>query len=131
MKRYSWEWGRLAVMQDKGIVFRRAMDYIFGPDAPLHAKARFRAIIERTPTETYVAFYCNSQATPRPDLPGKLHVPVLIPYGANDPGTDFDGPLAAVPDLRKFRVEGASRLLPLEAPDELNSAIRAFWTEIA
>jgi pimeloyl-ACP methyl ester carboxylesterase len=129
-KRYSSEFGRLAAVQGKGVVYRRAMDYIFGPDAPLHAKARYRGIIERTPTETYVAFYCNAQFTPRPDLPGKLSMPVLIPYGDSDPGVNLSGPLGQIPNLTTERFEGASRLLPLEAPEKLNAALRKFWTNL-
>lgn len=129
-KRYSWEFGRLAAVQDKGVVYRRAMDYIFGPDAPLHARARFRGIIERTPTETYVAFYCNAQFTARPDLPGKLTMPVLIPYGDSDPGVNLSGPLGQIPNLRTEIFAGASRLLPLEAPDKLNAVLRKFWTSL-
>ncbi len=126
-RRYTYEFGRMAVMEDKGVVFRRAMDYIFGPDAPLFAKARYRGVIERTPAETYVAFYCNADITPRPDLPGRIAVPVFIPHGDHDAAYDPDGPMAAIPDLTTHCLPGAGRLLPIEAPAAFNAALRDFW----
>jgi pimeloyl-ACP methyl ester carboxylesterase len=130
-KRYTAELGRLVVVEDKGVVFRRWLEYIVAPDASLFAKARYRSMIERTPTETMVAFLTNARITPRPDLPAKLKLPVFVPVGAADPIIDMTGPLSEIPDLHTQRLEAAGRLLPIEAPAEFGAALRAFWEKLA
>lgn len=129
-KRYTAELGRLAVVEDKGVVFRRWLEYIMAPSASLFAKARYRSVIERTPTETMVAFLVNGKITPRPDLPAKLKLPVFIPVGAADPIINLEGPLSEIANLTTVTLEAAGRLLPIEAPEELNGHIRAFWASL-
>lgn len=129
-KRYTAELARLAVVDDKGVVFRRWLEYIMAPNASLHAKARYRSMIERTPTETMVAFLLNGIGEPRPDLPAKLKIPVFIPVGGADPIINMEGPLKQIPNLHTARLESSGRLAPLEAPEEFNNALRKFWASI-
>jgi pimeloyl-ACP methyl ester carboxylesterase len=126
-KRYTEEIGRIAVVEDKGIVFRRWLEYVVSPSAPLFAKARYRSILDRTPTETLVNYLVNNKIAPRPDLPGKLKCPVFLPVGADDSVVDMDGPLGQIADLHITKLESAGRLPPLEAPAAFNAALRAFW----
>jgi pimeloyl-ACP methyl ester carboxylesterase len=131
-KRYVQELARHVVVDDKGIVFRRWLEYIVSPTASLHAKARYRSMVERTPSETMVSFLNEGLGDQmgRPDLPAKLKLPVFIPVGADDGIINMNGPLKDIPNLHTARLASAGRLLPLEAPDELNAALRKFWTSI-
>ena len=129
-KRYTAELGRLSVLEDKGVVFRRWLEYIMAPDADLHAKARYRSMLDRTPVETLVAFLANVKLDPRPDLPGKLNLPVFMPVGGNDPIVKLDGPMSEIPNLTTKNIPTAGRLLPLEAPDELTKALVEFWDSL-
>jgi pimeloyl-ACP methyl ester carboxylesterase len=130
-KRYTAELARHVVVDDKGVVFRRWLEYIVAPNATLHAKARYRAMIERTPSETMVAFLQNGVGdAARTDLPAKLKLPVFIPIGGQDPIINMDSPLKQIPNLHTAKLETSGRLAPLEAPDELNAALRKFWTSV-
>jgi 3-oxoadipate enol-lactonase len=130
-KRYTAEIGRMAVVEGKGVVFRRYVEYIVAPTASLFVKARFRSILEKTPTETLVAFLNNKKVEHRPDLPGKIKVPVFIPVGESDRTLRMAGPLSEIPNLHTQTLKAAGRLLPIEAPAELNAAIRSFWEKLA
>ncbi len=130
-KRYAAEMARIAVVEDKGILFRRMLEYVVSPGASLFAKARYRSILERCPTETLVGYYANKKFEPRPDLPAKLALPVFIPMSAFDSVIDLDGPLGQIPNLKTQKVGDAGRLLPIEAPEALNAAIRDFWAGLA
>jgi pimeloyl-ACP methyl ester carboxylesterase len=130
-RRYTAELARIATVEDKGIVFRRWLEYIMSPNASLFAKARYRSVLERTPTETMVAFLGGFVIEPRPDLPAKLLLPVLIPVGADDGIIQLDGALSEIPNLRVDRLEAAGRLLPIEAPEALNMSLRNFWQSLA
>ncbi len=129
-QRYCAELGRLVVIEGKDVFFRRSLEYIMSPSASLYAKARYRSILERTPAETLVAYLVNGRIGSRPDLPAKLNLPVFIPMGSDDPIISLDGPLSEIPDLRTERMEAVGRLLPIEAPEALNAALRRFWTSI-
>jgi pimeloyl-ACP methyl ester carboxylesterase len=129
-RRYTSELGRMAVIEGKGVVFRKWLEYIVAPSATLFAKARYRSIVETTPTETMVAFLCNGQITPRPDLPAKIKVPVLIPFGQYEPSGALEATLKDIPNLRFEPVPNAGRLLPIEAPAPFSALLRDFWTSI-
>jgi pimeloyl-ACP methyl ester carboxylesterase len=130
--RYTAELARNVVVDGKGVVFRRWIEYNISPSASLHAKARYRSMLERTPSETMVAFLREGLGDQmgRPDLPAKLKLPVFIPVGADDGIIDMNGPLKDIPNLHTARLASAGRLLPLEAPDDLNAALRKFWGTI-
>jgi pimeloyl-ACP methyl ester carboxylesterase len=129
-KRYTAEMGRMAVIEGKEVVFRRYNEYIVAPGASLFVRARFRSILERTPTETMVAFLNNKKVAHRPDLPAKIKVPVFIPVGESDRTLRMAGPLSQIPNLHTQTLKAAGRLLPIEAPEELNAAIRGFWQKL-
>jgi pimeloyl-ACP methyl ester carboxylesterase len=129
-RRYTAELARLVTIEDKGVVFRRWLEYIMSPNATLFARARYRSILERTPTETMVAFLGGFVIKPRPDLPAKLDLPVLIPVGADDGIIELGGALSEIPNLCVVKLEAAGRLLPIEAPEALNAALREFWLSI-
>ena len=79
-----------------------------------------------------VAFLTSTgQNQPRPDLPGKIRVPVLLPVGTDDvviTPERADQMARTFPDARVVRLKGAGRLLPLESPEEFNGALRQLWT---
>jgi len=129
-RRYTGELARIAALEDKGIVYRRWLEYIMSPQATLFARARYRSILEVTPVETMVAFLGGYVIEPRPDLPAKLKVPVLVPVGSDDTVIELDGALAQVPNLEIVTLEGSGRLLPIEAPEALNEALSRFWSSL-
>ncbi len=129
-RRYTAELGRMAVVEGKGVVIRKWFEYIVSPATTLFAKARYRSIIEATPTETMVAFLCNAQLKQRPDLPATFKVPVLIPSGEHDISLQHEESWNKIPNLRKERLPNAGRLLPIEAPEGFSALLRDFWASI-
>ncbi len=131
-KRYQQELARLVVVEGKDVLFRRFDEYIDGPVNSLHARARYKQMILDTRTEMFVAFFAGTGLTKgRPDLPGKVQVPVLLPVGTADivfTPEDVERMSSRFPDARVVQIKTAGRLLPLESPAELNSALRDFWT---
>jgi pimeloyl-ACP methyl ester carboxylesterase len=131
-ERYQREVARLAVVEGKDTVFRRFDEYIDGPASSLHIRARYHQMLLDTRTEMLVAFLTSTGRTPpRPDLPAKIKVPVLLPIGGEDvviTPERADAMAKTFPNAEVVRVKGAGRLLSLEAPGELNAALRAFWT---
>lgn len=131
--RYRRENARNVVLEGKDVLFRRFNEYIVSDDAPLFARARYKTMMDQTPFESFVAFLTTPDVKPRPDLPTKLKLPVLLPVGEKD--SVFTPTLARaeaskMPDARVVLLAGAGRLLPLESPDALNQAIRDFWTSL-
>lgn len=131
-KRYQQELARLVVVEGKDVLFRRFDEYIDGPVNSLHARARYKQMILDTRTEMFVAFFAGTGLTEgRPDLPGKVKVPVLLPVGTADivfTPEDVARMSNRFPDARVVQIKTAGRLLPLESPTELNAALRNFWT---
>lgn len=127
--RYREEYARLAVLEDRALLFRRYMEYNVGPATSLHVKARYRSMMEQTPYESIYTFLTHTfSAGPRPDLPGKLDLPVLVPVAESDSVVSLQGALAALPRATIVNLP-AGRLAPIEAPDALNLALRRFWSE--
>lgn len=131
-ERYQQEMARVAVVEGKDALFRRFDEYIDGPDSTLHMRARYKQMLSETRTEMIVAHLTNSGSTvERPDLPAKVQVPVMIPAGTKDSIFSMEAfrkSASAFPDATVVPVEGAGRLIPLEAPDNFNAALRKFWT---
>ncbi len=128
--RYRQELARLVVVENKGVVFRRWLEYDIAPTASLNAKGRYRSMLERTPYETMVAFLNNPMEL-RPDLPAKLKLPILVPVGGEDPLVDQKRDADRAANWHSAHLKSAGRLAPIEAPEELNAALRTFWTSLA
>ena len=130
-ERYQREMARIAVVEGRDTMFRRFDEYIDGPDSTLHVRARYKQMLLEARTEMLVAQLMGSGSTPpRPDLPGKVKVPVLIPAGTQDSVISmeaFKKSASAFPNATVVPVEGAGRLVPLEAPGEFNAVLRRFW----
>lgn len=132
--RYRAENARTVVIEGKDTLFRRFNEYIVGPNASLTARARYRSMLEQTPYESFVAFLTTAETPPDPkQLLPKITMPVMIPVGAGDTVLTPEmarKSAAALPNGRVVELASAGRLLPLEAPGELNAALRTFWTEL-
>ena len=62
-----------------------------------------------------------------------IDVPVLVGVGTEDrltPPSDSEEMVAALPNARFLRIEGAGHLSPLERPDEVGVAVAAFLEEL-
>jgi pimeloyl-ACP methyl ester carboxylesterase len=131
-ERYQQEMARLVTVEGKDALFRRFDEYIDSPMASLHRRARYHQMLLDTRTEMIVAFLTSTgRNAPRPDLPGKIRVPVLLPVGTDDvviTPERADQMARTFPSARVIRLKGAGRLLPLESPDEFNAALRELWT---
>lgn len=130
--RYRAENARTVVVEGKDTLFRRFNEYIVAPGASLHARARYRSMLEQTPYESIVAFL-TTQEPARPELASRLPMPVMIPVGDGDSVVTPAGAEAlakALPDARVVRLPVAGRLLPLEAPAELSRALETFWKQL-
>lgn len=132
--RYQQTMARLAVVEGKGAVFRRFDEYIDGPAASLHTRARYKSMLEDTRTEMMVALLTNSGTTePRPDLYDKITVPVLLPVGTEDTVVSVERANAIAAKFKNaqaVKIKDAGRLLSLENADALNEALRAFWRNV-
>lgn len=132
--RYRAENARTVVIEGKDTLFRRFNEYIVGPSASLTARARYRSMLEQTPYESFVAFLTTAETPPDPkQLLPKITMPVMIPVGAGDTVLTPEmakKSAAALPDGRVVELASAGRLLPIEAPRELNAALRTFWSEL-
>jgi 3-oxoadipate enol-lactonase len=131
--RYRAENARTVVIEGKDTLFRRFNEYIVSPNASLIARARYKTMIETTPYESLVAFLTTTSMPRMDNLPARVALPVMIPVGRDD---TVQTPAMAEKVAREFRdarvvvIPTAGRLLPLESPEALNNAIRAFWTEL-
>lgn len=134
-ERYQQENARNAVVEGRDTLFRRFDEYIRDRDATLTARARYKDMIYATPHTAIVAsMYSNGQTVQRPDLPAKIDVPVMLPIGNGDQVFSIDryNEMAAdFPNATVVELDSAGRLLPLEAPEEFNRALREFWTGAA
>lgn len=134
LARYQKEMARLVVVEGKDALFRRFAEYTFGPDVSLHAQARYKSMLEEARAEMIVAFLGNGGRTqPRPDLYGKVNVPVLLPVGTADSIIS----LQRAEDIKKklkygvvHEIKDGGRLLPLESADALNDALEKFWRDV-
>lgn len=131
-ERYQQEMARLVTVEGKDALFRRFDEYIDSPMASLHRRARYHQMLLDTRTEMIVAFLTSTgRNAPRPDLPAKIRVPVLLPVGTDDvviTPERADQMARTFPNARVVRLKGAGRLLPLESPEEFNGALRELWT---
>lgn len=131
--RYRAENARTVVIDGKDTLYRRFNEYIVSPNAPLFARARYKTMLEQTPYESLVAFLTTTTMTSPADLASRVRIPVMIPVGRDDtvfPVATAEKVARQFPDARVVTLESAGRLLPLEAPQALNAAIRDFWSTL-
>lgn len=131
--RYRAENARTVLIEGKDTLFRRFNEYIVAPGASLTARARYRTMLEQTPYETFVAFLTTASAPPTADIAPQLRFPVMFPVGGGD--TVLTPAMAAkaatrFPDARVVELPAVGRLLPIEAPAELNAALDQFWKDV-
>jgi len=131
--RYRAENARTVVIEGKDTLFRRFNEYIVAPGASLGARARYKTMLAQTPYETLVAFLTTTDTPTSGELAAKLTMPVLIPVGQGD--TVLTPAMATkiaatFPAGRVVQLDSVGRLLPLEAPNELNNALAKFWQEL-
>ena len=128
--RYRTENARTVVLEGKDTLFRRFNEYIVSPSATLHARARYRSMLEQTPYETLVAFLTTPSFPNLLEDNRPLNLPVMIPVGMGDSVINPERAKKFVKIFGNARIvtlESAGRLLPLEAPKELNAALEVFW----
>lgn len=105
---------------------------LLAPGAPLRPRARLRGMVEAVPTETIVA--ALEGMARRPDRTGILagiSVPTLVVVGEEDgltPPETAEHMAGEIPGARLEVIPGTGHLPPIEAPDAVNEALRAFWT---
>ena len=128
--RYRTENARTVVLEGKDTLFRRFNEYIVSPSATLHARARYRSMLEQTPYETLVAFLTTPSFPNLLEDNRPLNLPVMIPVGMGDSVINPERAkqfFMIFGNARIVTLESAGRLLPLEAPKELNAALEVFW----
>jgi pimeloyl-ACP methyl ester carboxylesterase len=111
VKIYQREMARLVVTDGIDTVFRRFNEYIVGPSVDLHTRARYKAMLAKCRHETMVALLTGDALSARPDMPAKLDLPVLLPYGTHDVAMTpavVEKMLAAFPNARSVAVENAA-----------------------
>jgi len=104
---------------------------LLAPDASVVARARLRGMIESTAPETVVAALEGMARRPdRTDLLATITVPTLVLVGQEDrltPPTVAEAMATLIPGSALVTVPGAGHLTPVEAPEQVNDALREFW----
>jgi 3-oxoadipate enol-lactonase len=133
-ERYQHENARNVVVEGRDMLFRRFDEYIQDKSAALPARARYKDMIQATPHNMIVAsMYSFGRNPSRADLYAKIKVPVLLPIGKGDVlfSTNYISSMARkFPDATVVELDSAGRLLPLEAPEQFNKALRDFWARL-
>jgi pimeloyl-ACP methyl ester carboxylesterase len=133
LKPFFDERAKLAVLEERGVLFRRMNEYVFGPRASLAARARYHTMFHEAPAETLVAVMTSDALAGRPDVPARLHVPVCLLYGADDATMTPERRELLVGRIERLTLEAlpeGGRLLPIEYPDEFVAGLRRFWASV-
>ena len=130
--RYRAEMAGLVVREGIDALYRRWIEYIVGPKASLVARARYHAMLTQNRHEMIVSTMLGMpQRQDRTDLLGKLSVPTLVLTSDGDtiiPQARAEAMARAVPNGECRVVANAGRLMPIENPDGVSDALRAFWS---
>jgi pimeloyl-ACP methyl ester carboxylesterase len=108
---------------------------IFAEDVDPAVVERARTIALEQPVTGLVAAQetIRDRIDSRPTM-STIDVPVLVLVGEEDrltPPADAEAMVAALPDARFSRIAGAGHLAPLEQPEAVAAAVRAFLLEVA
>jgi pimeloyl-ACP methyl ester carboxylesterase len=102
--------------------------------ASLAARTRLRGMIEATPAESVVAALEGmARRADRTDLLASIDVPTLVVVGEEDgltPPDVAEHMAGLIPGSQLVVIPGAGHLPPIETPEAVNEALRAFWESI-
>ena len=120
--------------EGSGILVADFQRSLLSPGAGLVARVRLRGMIEATPAETIVAALEGmARRADRTDMLHSITVPTLVMVGEDDQRTPpaVAGHMAGlIPNARLVVLPGAGHLPPIETPEAVNEALRAFWEGI-
>ena len=100
--------------------------------ATLWTRARFRTMVEATPTESIVAALKGMKERPdRTTVLAGLAVPIAVIVGANDAPTPVSEAeqMANVAGVRLTVIPDAGHMAPIERPSLVADALRSLWSE--
>lgn len=129
----AWMASRVKPARTGGISAQHADGIIanlVGKDCPTDVRASAAAAIQAVPAATLTA---ACRALVQHDTRTRLHhvhIPTLVMVGAEDtetPPSYAEALAALIPNATLAIVSGAGHLLNLEAPDNVNEALRRFW----
>jgi pimeloyl-ACP methyl ester carboxylesterase len=104
---------------------------LLSSEASLGARTRLRAMIEATPAESVVAALEGmARRADRTDLLASIDVPTLVVVGEEDgltPPDVAEHMAGLIPGSQLVVIPGAGHLPPIETPEAVNEALRAFW----
>ncbi len=107
---------------------------LLGPNAGLAARVRLRGMIEATGPETIVASLEGmARRADRTDTLSTISVPTLVVVGENDgltPPDVAEHMAGLIPHADVVVIPGAGHLPPIESPDAVSDALRAFWGKL-
>lgn len=108
------------------------VERLLAPGASVVVRARLRGMIESAAPETVVAALEGMVRRPdRTDLLATITVPTLVLVGQEDqptPPAVAEAMATRIPGSTLVTVPGAGHLTPVEAPEQVNDALREFWT---
>jgi pimeloyl-ACP methyl ester carboxylesterase len=109
------------------------MGVLLDESASLRARARFRTMVEATPTETIVAALDGMKNRPdrTPVLAG-LEMPVAVIVGESDVPTPVSDAvqMASAVGGSLAVIAGAGHMAPIERPAEVIDVLRSLWSEV-
>lgn len=108
------------------------IDVLLDESASLWTRARFRTMVEATPTESIVAALEGMRDRPdRTAVLGEITVPVAVIVGENDvptPVSEADQ-MANAAGGRLTVIPSAGHIAPIEQPSMVADALRSLWSE--
>ncbi|MDH3260207.1 MAG: alpha/beta fold hydrolase [Acidimicrobiia bacterium] len=114
-----------------GVLVASLQKALLAPGAELAARVRLRGMIEATAPETIVASLEGmARRADRTDILSSITVPTLVMVGADDgltPPDMAEHMAELIPTAELVVIPGAGHLPPIETPEAVNDALRAFW----
>ena len=126
----------IALLEDDGVtaLWERLGPNLFAPGASPEVVAGAREIaLEQGATRLVAAVAAMRDRRDSRELLGEIDVPVLVAVGEADgviAPEEAEALVAALPDARLVRIDGAGHLVPLERPDHLARELLAFLAEL-
>jgi pimeloyl-ACP methyl ester carboxylesterase len=107
---------------------------LLSPNAGLTSRVRLRGMIEATPAESVVAALEGmARRADRTDMLSSITVPTLVMVGEEDgltPPEVAEHMVQLIPEAELAVIPGSGHLPPIETPQAVSEALRAFWEKL-
>jgi pimeloyl-ACP methyl ester carboxylesterase len=120
--------------EGSGVLVANLQKALLSSGVGLAARVRLRGMIEATAPETIVATLEGmARWADRTDILSSITVPTLVMVGEDDgltPPEVAEHMTELIPEAEMVVIPGAGHLPPIETPEAVNDALRAFWGRV-